>query len=93
MTLWTFQRCSETGTQEWVQEDLGFEVPFKTITGGIFEVGFPDVLQQMWAGFLAERAGELNGRFGCATPEEALASHQVFAAALESQKSARAISL
>ena len=92
-TLWTFQRCSETGTQEGVQEDLGFEVPFRTITGGIFEVGFPDVLQQMWAGFLAERAGELNGRFGCATPEEALASHQVFAAALESQESACAVSL
>ena len=47
----------------------------------------------MWAGFLAERAGELNGRFGCATPEEALASHQVFAAALESQESACAVSL
>ncbi|MCF6312876.1 MAG: Gfo/Idh/MocA family oxidoreductase [Verrucomicrobiales bacterium] len=92
-TLWTFQRNPETGAQEWVQEDLGFEVPFKTITGGIFEVGFPDVLQQMWAGFMAERAGELNGRFGCATPEEAVASHQVFAAALESQANARAVSL
>ncbi len=92
-TLWTFQRDSESGKQEWVQEDLGFEVPFKTITGGIFEVGFPDVLQQMWAGFMAERADELNGRFGCATPEEAVASHQVFAAALESQQNARAVSL
>ncbi|MFK5921340.1 MAG: Gfo/Idh/MocA family oxidoreductase [Verrucomicrobiota bacterium] len=92
-TLWTFQRDSESGKQEWVQEDLGFEVPFKTITGGIFEVGFPDVLQQMWAGFMAERAGELKGRFGCATPEEAVASHQVFAAALESQQNARAVSL
>lgn len=92
-TLWTFQRDAASGAQEWVQEDLGFEVPFKTITGGIFEVGFPDVLQQMWAGFMAERAGELNGRFGCATPEEAVASHQVFAAALESQQNARAVSL
>ena len=34
-TLWTFQRNRGTGAQEWFQEDLGFEVPFKTITGGI----------------------------------------------------------
>ncbi len=92
-TLWTFLRDPKTSAQEWFQEDLGFEVPFKTITGGIFEVGFPDALQQMWASFLAERAGALEGRFGCATPEEALASHRVFAAALESQESACAVSL
>ncbi len=90
-SLWTFQRRGST--QTWTREDLGFEVPFKTITGGIFEVGFPDVLQQMWAAFLCERAGSLDGRFGCATPEEALASHEVFAAALESQKQGRAIPL
>jgi hypothetical protein len=46
---------------------------FKTITGAIFEPGFPDILQQMWAAFIAERAGLLGERFGCATPDEAVA--------------------
>ena len=36
-------------------------------------------------GFLAERAGKLEGRFGCVTPDEAIWSHQLFAAALRSQ--------
>jgi hypothetical protein len=44
-------------------------------------------MQQMWAAFLLERAGQLQGRFGCVTPEEALASHQLFAAALRSEAS------
>lgn len=81
-TLWTFRRDRE---QHWEKTDLGFATPFKTITGGIFEPGFPDILQQMWAAFLAERAGKLDGRFGCATPDEAVASHELWAAALRSQ--------
>jgi hypothetical protein len=40
----------------------------------------------MWAAFLAERAGLLGGRFGTATPHEALAAHRVFAAALRSHE-------
>lgn len=88
-TLWTFRRASNT--QTWTREDLGFGTPFKTITGGIFEPGFPDVLQQMWAAFLCERAGALEGRFGCATPEEAVASHEVFDAALRSHREGRAV--
>ncbi|HEY1764802.1 MAG TPA: hypothetical protein VGF85_07745 [Opitutaceae bacterium] len=47
-------------------------MPFKTITGGIFEPGFPDIFMQMWAAFLAESAGVLGDRFGCETPDEAL---------------------
>ncbi|MCC6880800.1 MAG: Gfo/Idh/MocA family oxidoreductase [Verrucomicrobiales bacterium] len=90
-TLWTFRR--EGDRQSWERIDLGFQTPFKTITGGIFEPGFPDILQQMWAAFLAERAGGLGDRFGCATPEEAVASHEVFAAALESQSTGRAVGL
>jgi hypothetical protein len=38
----------------------------------------------MWAAFASERAGELNTRFGCATPDEAVQSHELFAAALKS---------
>jgi hypothetical protein len=61
-----------------------------TITGGIFEFGFTDALLQMWAAYLAERAGALRHRFGCATPREALDSHRVFAAALASHISGAA---
>lgn len=82
-TLWVFERKKE---QWWSRTELGFATPFKTVTGGIFEPGFPDVIQQMWAAFLAERAGELGDRFGCATPAEAVASHEIFAAALESHR-------
>lgn len=89
-TLWVFERGKE---QFWKRTDLGFSMPFKTVTGGIFEVGFPDLMQQMWAAFLMEREGALNGRFGCATPEEALATHEIFAAALRSQKEGVVVNL
>lgn len=82
-TFWSYRRDKE---QWWEKTDLGFAMPFKTITGGIFEPGFPDLLQQMWASFLAERAGKLGEAFGCATPDEAVASHEWWAAALESQR-------
>jgi predicted dehydrogenase len=82
-TLWTFERRPE---QSWKRMELGFSTGFKTVTGGIFEPGFPDVIQQMWASYLMERAGELGARFGCVTPEEAVASHEIFAAALQSHQ-------
>lgn len=82
-TFWTYRRGRE---QTWEKTDLGFGTPFKTITGGIFEPGFPDILQQMWAAFLAERAGLLGERFGCATPDEAVAHHEIFDAALKSHR-------
>jgi predicted dehydrogenase len=89
-TLWTFHRGKE---QSWQRTDLGFHGPFPTITGGIFEPGFPDCFLQMWSAFLAERAGKLQGRFGCVTPYEAVQSHRLFAAALQSFREKRAISL
>lgn len=89
-TLWQFRRDRE---QWWEKTDLGFATPFKTITGGIFEPGFPDILQQMWAAFLAERAGLLNGRFGCATPDEAVAQHALWAAALVSHREQTVVTL
>ena len=36
--------------------DLGFQSAYPTITGAIFEFGFPDAIQQMWAAFLDELA-------------------------------------
>jgi len=81
-TLWLFERQKE---QTWTKIDLGFTGYFPTITGGIFEPGFPDYFFQMWAAYAAERAGELGEKMGCATPDEAVASHELFAAALQSQ--------
>ena len=89
-TLWTFHRGKE---QLWQRTDLGFQAVFPTITGGIFEPGFPDCFLQMWAAFLAERAGILANRFGCVTPAEAVRSQELFAAALQSQAEKRAIDL
>ncbi len=89
-TLWIFERQKE---QRWVRVDLGFQTPFPTITGGIFEPGFPDCFVQMWAAFAAERAGLLGDKFGCVTPSEAVASHELFAAALESHQTRAAVAL
>jgi predicted dehydrogenase len=89
-TLCTYARGRE---QSWERTDLGFDMPFKAITGAIFEPGFPDILMQMWASFLTERAGLLGGRFGCATPDEAVAQHEIWAAALASQGGQSVVSL
>ena len=89
-TLWTFHRGKE---QLWQKTDLGFHGPFPTITGGIFEPGFPDCFLQMWAAYIAERAGILEGRFGCVTPEEAVRSHELFEAALKSQETKNSVTL
>ena len=51
------------------------------------------MLQQMWAAFLAERAGLLGSRFGCATPDEAVAHHRLWAAALESDRTQSVVTL
>lgn len=88
--LWTFSRQEE---QAWKRIDLGFQVPFPTITGGIFEPGFSDCFMQMLAAYFAEREGFLNDRFGCVTPEEALMSHRVFDAALLSHKTKSAVEI
>ncbi|RFC43550.1 MAG: putative dehydrogenase [Verrucomicrobia bacterium] len=89
-TLWVFERNRE---QWWKRTELGFGTQFKTVTGGIFEPGFPDVIQQMWAAYLSEREGGLGTRFGCATPAEAVASHEIFSAALESERASKVVTL
>lgn len=80
----------EEGRQAWQEVQVGSQSVFPTVTGAIFEFGFADAVLQMWAAFLAERAGALGQRFGCATPREALDAHRVFAAALRSATSGRA---
>ncbi len=89
-TLWTYRREKE---QIWSKTDLGFTMPFPTITGAIFEPGFPDILQQMWAAFLAERAGQLGDRFGCATPDEVVTSHEIWHAALTSHRNQSVVAI
>lgn len=84
--FWLFSNDAE---QWWMRTDLGFQMPFETITGGIFEAGFPDCFMQMIAAFVLEREGLLQGKFGCATAEEAVLSHKVFSAALKSQSSGK----
>jgi len=37
------------GEQAWQVIDMGHEMAFKSITGGIFETGFSDSILQMWA--------------------------------------------
>jgi len=81
-TVWRFG--VRDGRQAWERLEVGSQSVFETATGAIFEFGFSDAILQMWAAYLAERAGALDGRFGCATPHEALAGHAIFAAALRS---------
>lgn len=75
------------GEQAWQVIDMGHEMAFKTITGGIFEAGFSDSILQMWAAFLHELAtgAPLSKYAGCVTPAEVAASHRLFTAALASQ--------
>ena len=90
-TVWLFERRKE---QVWERYDVGQGYQaFPAITGGIFEAGFPDCFQQMWAAYVAERQGMLGDRFGCVTPDEAVRSHELFAAALVSHREQRAVEL
>ena len=84
-TLWTMP-YQTGGKQAWQAEDLGYDSVFPAITGKVFEFGFPDAVQQMWAAFCEELATG-QSRFPCATPEEAAFTHALFTAALASHDS------
>jgi predicted dehydrogenase len=90
-SIWTFERSGPD--QAWRRIDMGFETPFAAVTGKIFEAGFPDCLQQMLAAFMAERAGALGDRLGCVSVDEAVFSHDLFAAALTSHAEKRVVTL
>ena len=74
------------GEQVWEEVQPGNVSSWPVVSGAIFEFGFGDALLQMWASYFAERAGALGQRFGTATPDEALAAHRVFDAALRSSR-------
>lgn len=80
------------GAQAWQEESLGCQAVYKTITGDIFEFGFSDAIVQMWAAFLDELVRG-QAPFGCVRPEETLAQHQIFTAALESQRTRKAVAV
>ncbi|MFC5650440.1 Gfo/Idh/MocA family protein [Paenibacillus solisilvae] len=77
------------GQQAWHIVDAPYKSAYGTITGAIFEFGFSDSILQMWAAFcdeLVHGTQEMTQPFTCATPEEALDSHRLFTAALESHR-------
>jgi predicted dehydrogenase len=87
----TLQRFARRdGEQVWEEVQPGNVSTWPTISGAIFEFGFSDALLQMWAAYLAERAGQLGDRFGTATVAEALDAHRAFDAAIRSERSGRA---
>lgn len=79
--------------QVWKQVDAGSQSVWPTVTGPNFEFGFSDAILQMWAAFLAERAGVLGDRFGTVRPEEAMLTHRIYDAAIESHSTGVRISL
>ncbi len=87
-----FMDYAPGGPQTWQDENLGYESAYHTVTGSIFEFGFPDAILQMWASFLDELVRG-QAPYGCVRPEEALESHRLFTAALESQRTGRAVDL
>jgi predicted dehydrogenase len=84
------------GEQAWRVVDVPFHSAYPTITGEIFEYGFTDAILQMWAAFCDELAHGRDGMrqpFHCATPEEAATCHDLFTAALASQRSGQMVAL
>lgn len=90
---WQFLRYEPGGPQCWQTEDLGYAPLFPGITGGIFEFGFPDAIQQMWAAYLDELAGGDAAGFPCASPAEAADHHAVLTAALTAGRENRIVAV
>lgn len=90
---WSFLRYAPGGPQAWATEDLGYAPLFPAITGAIFEFGFTDAIQQMWAAYLDERAGGDARGFACATPQEAAAHHAILTAALTAGTEGRSVAV
>jgi hypothetical protein len=86
----------KSGTpQSWEVRDVGYTSAYPSITGPIFEFGFPDSILQMCAAFCDELVNQTNMRqpFGCATPEDTARHHRVLTAALESHLTGQVVYL
>jgi len=80
--------------QGWVTIDIGSQSAIPTITGGIFEFGFSDAVQQMIGAFMSELSDKDSKHpFKNVTPQETSLSHKLFTAALESHYSGKKILL
>ena len=92
-TLWTMENTG--GEQAWRRIEMSHDLAYKSITGGIFQMGFSDSILQMWAAFCYELVnGKAPKKFaGCVTPQEVAISHSLFTAALESHKTQQVIAI
>jgi len=84
---------SPGGEQAWHIIDAPNESAYPTISGSIFEFGFSDSILQMWAAFCDEIVNGVSMQqpFHCVTPEEAMESHELFTAALASQRQGQTV--
>jgi predicted dehydrogenase len=86
----------ETGGKEqgWTRIDTGSQSFIPSVTGGIFEFGFSDAFQQMIGAFMQEfNDGGSKHPFPNVRPEETQLSHTLLTAALESNRSKKAVEL
>lgn len=80
--------------QGWTRLDIGSQSAIPSITGGIFEFGFSDAVQQMIGAFMHKLAKKDHDHpFGTVTPQETGWSHKLFTAALESHKETKRVSI
>ncbi len=80
--------------QGWTRIDVGSQSVIPSITGGIFEFGFSDAFQQMIGAFISEFSNKKsNHSFKNISPEETSWSHELFTAALESNRTNRRIDI
>jgi predicted dehydrogenase len=88
-----FMPYTAGGEQAWQMLDVPHQSAYAGITGHIFEFGFSDAILQMWAAFCDElvNGAKMKQPFHCVTPEEAAASHKLFTAALESQRTGQTV--
>jgi len=85
---------NEGKEQGWTSIDTGSQSAIPSITGGIFEFGFSDAIQQMIGAFVNELSGDGSKHpFTNVTPEETRWSHELFTSALESHKTGKRILL
>lgn len=76
--------------QGWTRVDIGSQSAIPSITGEIFEFGFPDAFQQMIGAFMNEFSDTPEKHpFRNITPEETAQSHELFTAALKSHKTGK----
>lgn len=78
----------ENGEQAWERIDMGYETPYGTITGGVFEFGAPDAFMQLVAAFIYElsHGKVLSKAAACPTPREMHWCHRLFTAAIASHR-------